>query len=104
MNKIGPGIEDYVATRILPDGRIIGAHRLMYHWTMHIDISEWGYEDRYCYMHLDDLLADLDSWDGKGDPPGKWHKHPKTDRYRDVVTGQIWTSNEIAPEGATIFR
>jgi hypothetical protein len=89
------GIESlYFSTRALDDGRIIGVHRLMFHWTLHIDISDIGYEDRYCYHQLAAAIIDMHTWDGKGDPPGRWHKHPATGRRRNPDTGFIWHESE----------
>lgn len=71
----------YVAMRQLPDGRWLGVHRLMFHWTLHVDVSEMGYEDRYCYDHLLVAIEAMNAWDGTGDPIG-WKKHPSTGRTR----------------------
>lgn len=40
----------YVATRTLPDDRLIGVHRPLFHWSLDVDIHDWGYQDRYCYQ------------------------------------------------------
>lgn len=79
----------YTRLRRLPDGRWIGVHRLLMHWTIHVDLHEYGYEDRYCFATQE--LADkaFDEWDGTGDPEG-WHRHPKTGRRRDLTTGKEW--------------
>lgn len=71
----------YVAMRTLPDGRWIGVTRLMFHWTLHVDVSEWGYEDRYCYATEIGAIAAMNMWSGEGDPVG-WHRHPKSARRR----------------------
>lgn len=81
-------MKHYVATRVLPDGRMIGVHQLLYHWTMHVDINEYGYEDRYCFWTRGLAVAAMETWDGTGDPIN-WHKHPATDRIRNVITGEI---------------
>jgi hypothetical protein len=78
----------YTAMRTLSDGRICGVHRLLYHWTMHIDISEWGYEDRYCFATEAMAIEAMEAWDGNGDPVN-WHRHPASGRRRDTVTGEI---------------
>jgi hypothetical protein len=46
----------YINMRVLADGRICGVHRLLYHWTLHVDINEYGYEDRYCYESVADAI------------------------------------------------
>ncbi|MNV12860.1 hypothetical protein D3C71_1034810 [compost metagenome] len=79
----------YDRFRQLPDGRWIGSHRLLMHWTIHVDLHEYGYEDRYCFATKALADAAFDNWDGTGDPEG-WHRHPKTGRRRDLATGKEW--------------
>jgi len=81
----------YVHMRVLPDGRICGVMRLLFHWTMHVDIDDTGYTDRYCYQTMEGAVAALDKWDGTGDPEG-WHRHPKTGRRRNLETGEEWVN------------
>jgi hypothetical protein len=66
---------------ILPDGRLCGLVRLLYHWTVHVDIDPIGYSDRYCFMTAELAIDGMNGWDGCGDPIN-WHKHPKTGRIR----------------------
>ena len=82
----------YVAMKRMADGRLCGVHRLLYHWTLHVGIHELGYEDRYCYATKEGAISALEAWDGTGDPIG-WHRHPATNRRRDVQSGHEW----IAP-------
>jgi hypothetical protein len=84
----------YVAFGQLPDGRYCGLYRLLYHWTIHIGITEYGYDDRYCFQTASLGLQALTKWDGEGDPDF-WHKHPKSGRRRDIVTGHIWQESEV---------
>lgn len=79
----------YTDIRQLSDGRWIGVHRLLMHWTLHVDIHEWGYEDRYCFATYELAKAAFDNWDGTGDPEG-WHRHPSTGRRRNIETGEEW--------------
>jgi hypothetical protein len=72
----------YHALRTLPDGRVIGVARLLHHWTLHIDIDWFGYEDNYCYATCDKAMVGLQEWTGIGDPPGGWHRHTRTGRRR----------------------
>lgn len=72
----------YEGLRVLPDGRVLGVLRLMYHWTLHIDLHDTGYEDRYCYQTSAQALAAMNEWDGTGDPGYGWHRHPATNRRR----------------------
>jgi hypothetical protein len=75
--------KEYTAIRQLPDGRWCGVHRLMYHWTLHIDIGDFGYEDRYCYNTEAQAYLAMMEWNGEGDPGHGWHRHPLTGRRRD---------------------
>ncbi len=78
----------YTKMKTLADGRICGVHRLIYHWTMQVGISEFGYEERYCFATQEMAETAMDAWDGTGDPI-LWHRHPETGRRRNVVTGEI---------------
>lgn len=80
---------NYASLRQLPDGRICGVLRLLFHWTLHVDIHVGGYEDRYCYPTQAAAEAAMNAWDGTGDPAG-WHRHPSTGRRRDLATGAEW--------------
>jgi len=84
--------QEYVTMRNLPDGRLCGIHRLMFHWTMHVDIDFVGYAERYCYQSLEGALIALIQWNGSGDPEG-WHRHPKTGRRRNLETGEEWIAS-----------
>ena len=81
--------QSYVQFKQLPDGRLCGVLRLMFHWTIHVDIDHCGYADKYCYQTLPGALVALIEWDGTGDPDG-WHRHFKTGRRRDLKTGEEW--------------
>ena len=80
---------EYVKNKSLADGRIIGLKRLLFHWTIHVDIHEWGYEERYCFATFE--LADeaFEKWIDQEEPTN-WHRHPTTARRRSIETGEIW--------------
>ncbi len=78
----------YTKLKELPDGRICGVHRLLYHWTMHIGIDEFGYSERYCFQTREMAETAMHAWDGTDDPI-LWHRHPDSGRRRDPVTGVI---------------
>jgi len=82
--------KSYVILRTLPDGRLGGVLRLMFHWTLHVDIDHNGYADRYCFKHLPDAISALMNWDGTGDPGDRWHRHFGTGRRRNLETGEEW--------------
>lgn len=88
--------QHYTDMRTLPDGRLLGVHRLMFHWTVHIDIDEDGYDDRYCFATREMAQEAMNVWDGTGDMIN-WHKHPATGRRRDNTTGRIWDENDPDP-------
>lgn len=89
-NRLSPEIaENYVGLKILPDGRLIGVARLLFHWTLHVDIDDFGYEDRYCFATKELAMSALSEWNGASDPKG-WHRHPKSGRRRDLATGREW--------------
>jgi hypothetical protein len=80
----------YDVMRQLPDGRWCGVVRLLFHWTLHVDIDWSGYADRYCYREKLDAVRALKEWDGTGDPEG-WHRHPPSGRRRDSE-GNEWVA------------
>lgn len=80
---------EYVDVKRLPDGRYIGTKRLLFHWTIHVDIDFMGWRERYCFATYELAKRALDEWDGTGDPD-YWHKHPDTGRRRDPATGRVW--------------
>jgi len=88
---------EYFALRKLPDERIIGIHRLLYHWTLHIDIDDFGYSERYCYPDLAGAIEGFLDWRGHGDPPGPWVRHPESGRRRNPATGAEWRDGEMEP-------
>ncbi|MBY3433289.1 hypothetical protein HFN89_03805 [Rhizobium laguerreae] len=81
--------DSYIDLKQLPDGRYIGTVRLLYHWTMHIDIDDVGYADRYCFATYELAKKAFDEWSGVGDPEG-WHRHPTSGRRKDLATGREW--------------
>lgn len=90
IDDIPPNVlTHYDAIRDLPDGRTIGVTRLLFHYTMQIDIDSFGYADRYCFATKELAMKAFEEWSGVGDPEG-WHRHPSTGRRRDLVTGKEW--------------
>lgn len=77
---------------------VCGLHKLMFHYTVHVDMDHCGHRTRYCYAHPWLAVMAFDEWDGVGDP-AYWHKHPDTSRRRseiefhgfliEVVNGQL---------------
>lgn len=81
--------EGYTLMKQLPDGRVCGVHRLMYHWTMHVNIDDIGWNDKYCFATRELAEKALLEWTGEGDPTG-WHRHLMTGRRRNIATGEEW--------------
>lgn len=71
----------FVALKIFDDGSVAGVKALMYHWTLQSDISEFGYENSFCYATREAATIALNHWDGTGDPVG-WNRNPRTGRRR----------------------
>lgn len=80
---------EYVELRPLPDERVIGLKRLMFHWTIHVDLDMTGYRDRYCFATYELAKEAFDAWDGTGDPIN-WHRHVNSGRRRNLQTGEEW--------------
>ena len=87
--------EAVISYRVHPNGRISGVGRLVFHYTIWVDLTPWGYGERYCYQTLEGALRAQAQWSGEGDPDG-WHKHPDSGRRRDPKTGEIWHESEDA--------
>ena len=85
-------LKGYSALKVLPDGRLVGVMKLLYHYSLHVGIDEGGYSERYCYKDAAGCVLAMMAWDGEGDPLG-WHKHPESGRRRNLETGKEW----IAP-------
>jgi hypothetical protein len=90
--------DQYTHMRDVPHVGICGVHRLMFHWTVHIGIDDTGYDDRYCFATEQMAKDSLDAWDGTGDMPDHWHKHPSSGRRRNPSTGAIWHEMENRPD------
>lgn len=87
MKEIGA-----IALRELDDGREISAVRMMFTWRLCIGpAGESTIDDFYCYGDMGEVLNACLSWDGEGDPPGRWHRHGRSARRRefDLKTGEI---------------
>ena len=84
--------ESYRHVKALPDGRVIGVIRLIYHWSIHVNMDEVGYEEKYCFDTYDRAMVAFNTWDGKDEPPG-WHRHVPSGRRRDMNTGREWVEH-----------
>ena len=96
-------LSEYAAYRQLPDGRWIGIHRLLFHWTLHVDIHDFGYEDRWCIDTLEHALEAMMAWNGEGEPL-HWHKHPSEGMNRDPITNIRWSDKSKVPKEVELAR
>lgn len=72
----------YVLRKKAPNGREIGVMPFLWTWAIIADITETGYEERWCYHEASDALHAFEAWDGEGEPEG-WHRHPNSGRRVD---------------------
>lgn len=63
------------------NGRLIGVVRFLFTVAIIADLSEHGYQKRWCYHDLVTCLGAFNDWDGVGEPEG-WHREPLTGRRR----------------------
>jgi hypothetical protein len=91
-----PDEHGFVARRVLPDGRVLGVFPLIYThklvWTRFV--GDCGYEDGWCYPTMVEAVIALCGWDGEGDPPDGWIRHPTSGRRRP---GGDPTKEHVAP-------
>jgi hypothetical protein len=68
----------------LGDGIIAAIRPLLFHWTMNVCVvgDLFSIYDRWCYANKQLAEYALDQWNGKGDAPVGWHRHPATSRRR----------------------
>jgi len=85
---------DYPFIRWVPRVGWCGVHPLLYHWTVHYGIRHSGIDGRYCFKTEAEAREALIEWQGDGDIPGRWHKHPPSGRRRDPDTGEIWNEED----------
>lgn len=74
------------AHRDLPDGRTITVYQMIFTWRLCIGQTDddVGYDRAWCYepRFKADMEDALHTWDGEGDPPGRWLKEVGTERRR----------------------
>jgi len=80
------GIRGEIATRTLPDGRVLDVSPLGWGYALLgiIRVEDLGlgiYSDVWQYQSRDAALVALAAWDGEGEPEG-WYRHPATGRRR----------------------
>lgn len=72
-----------MGTRLLDDGRELCVYVQLFNCRLTIgDPETQFYDDFYCYLEPGDAETALHTWDGKGDPPGRWVRHGASGRRR----------------------
>jgi hypothetical protein len=71
----------YTNYRMFVNGRDACLVRLIFNYAILSDLTECGYDGRWCYSSKDAALAALNAWNGEGEPEG-WHRHPPSGRRR----------------------
>lgn len=74
----------YNPVKVLPSGEIAGISRLAFTWGLYVGLGTF-YRTRFCYPTLHDAVTALDTWDGKGDPPGPWIKEKGYNKEFDKI-------------------
>lgn len=78
--------QQYGMVRELDDDRYVAVVPFLFTWGLiwgHKKEVLFGHSDRWCYKSFHIAFVAATVWDGTGDPPGNWIKHPLTGRRRD---------------------
>jgi hypothetical protein len=96
-------IAGYAYVCIFPTGEVAGLQRMLFTVGLMVGIDQYGYRTRFCYKTASEAIHAIQTWDGKGDPPGLWVKEKgngRKDRFNPrvffnipVVTEQ-WNPHE----------
>lgn len=94
------------ALRKLPDGRILELVPMLFTVRLTVSLPElYGvcYEDGWCFTDPAAAVLAFETWDGEGDGPPGWNKHPFTGRWRKDGTpaSEINQWQDPKAEGAT---
>lgn len=75
--------EGSLAVRTLEDGRVVVLYPMIYTTRLCIGPAESPcYDDAWCYPDVGTGLLAFATWDGEGDPPEGWTRHPASGRRR----------------------
>jgi len=64
----------YSFPRLLPTGEWAALRSFFYTCGLCVGLDKTGYRTRFCYETATDAFGALVTWDGEGDPPGRWLK------------------------------
>ena len=67
--------QGYRNLRNVPGRGWCGIERMIFTWALWYGMDRFGKSGRYCFDSLSEVVAALNAWSGKGDPPGDWIKH-----------------------------
>lgn len=76
---------DALAHRDLPDGRVLDVYALLWgraRLLLSRDATDQGAIDVWEYPSVDSATTALGEWDGEGDAPYGWDRHPRSGRRR----------------------
>lgn len=89
FEEAGAGV--YCFLKVFPNGECAWLARMIFTWAILYGWRDHGHLDRWCYESLTEAKGALDDWNGEpGTEPEGWHRHPRSGRRRDVVTGREW--------------
>lgn len=76
MNELFEALtqDGYQHLRVLPNGLVIGTHKMLFTTGLFVGLDRTGYRYRYCYENENDAMLAATLWDGEGDPPLLWIK------------------------------
>lgn len=80
--ELSPEQYGLLETKRCENGRLVGIMPFLFTWAIVADLTDVGYEDRWCYKSLQDARSALKEWNGDGEPEG-WHRHPLSGRRID---------------------
>jgi hypothetical protein len=66
--------QEYSHVRQMKNRKWIALHKNIYTVGLCIDLGEFGYAYRYCYVNFIDALEAFNKYEGEGDPIGPWVK------------------------------
>lgn len=67
--------QGYFAFKQTSDKGLCGIFKFIFTYGICYGLDAGGCIGRYCFENVLDAILALDSWDGTGDPPGRWIKH-----------------------------
>ena len=86
LKKILESYEYFNLKKIKGRG-ICGLQQYIYTVGLCYNLTEFGYEGRYCYPTKESAINAINNWNGKGDPQDEqWIKHKGEKEYNNPLT------------------